>query len=138
MRLADLAGDHVLTIPVPGQATAGTADEWSGPPCPFRARITGVEWVPSAAITANDTNTATLALRNRGTGGAGSVLPASRAYTAAGGGNAAAFVAENFTLSGTSADLDLAEGDVLTVQKTNTGTGLAIPDGVVLVYVQVR
>jgi len=135
MQLADLAGDHVLTIPVLGQATAGTADEWSGPPCPFRARITAVEWVPSAAVTADGTNYATLGLRNRGTAGAGSVLPATRAYSSV---NSVAFVTESMTLSGTSANLDLADGDVLTVQKVNTGTGLAIPDGIVRVYVQVR
>jgi hypothetical protein len=135
MELADLAGDHVLTIPVLGQATAGTADEWSGPPAPFRGRITAVKWVPAAAVTADATHYATLSLRNRGAAGAGSTLPASRSYVAT---NSVAFAPEDMTLSGTSAHLDIAEGDVLTVQKANTGNGLAIPDGVVLVYVQVR
>jgi hypothetical protein len=130
----ELRGDRVLLLAVPGQATAGTADEFSGVVAPFNLKITGVKWVPAAAVTANGTNFFTLTLRNRTTG-AGTALPAQRSYAAT---NSVAFVAEAMTLSGTTADLNVAAGDVLTVEKLVTGTGLAMPDGVVQVTYQAR
>lgn len=134
MQVKDLAGDHTFTVPVPGQATAGTADEWSGPRVPFRCTVVAAYWVPSAAVTANGANYAVLGLRNRGDDGAGSALAATRSYSAT---NSTAFVAEAMTL-GTLANRTLDAGDVLTVEKVNTGTGVAIPDGVVVVHVQAR
>jgi hypothetical protein len=133
--LSDIRGDLVFTIPVAGQATAGTADEFSGFVAPFDLEITGAKWVPAADVTANATNYFTLNLRNRGTGAAGATLPASRSYAAT---NSTAFVPEDMTLSGTAANLLVAEGEVLTVSKVNAGTGLAMPDGVVQVYARSR
>lgn len=134
MLLKDIAGDHTAVVQVAGQATAGTADEFVAFVAPFNLKITGVKWVPAAAVTANATNYFTLTLRNRTTG-AGTALPASRSYAAT---NSVAFVAEAMTLSATAADLNVASGDVLTVEKLNTGTGLAMPDGEVQISYQVR
>lgn len=134
-QVKELRGDLVFTIPVAGQATAGTADEFSGFVAPFPLKITGAKWVPAAAVTADGSNYFTLNLRNRGAAAAGTALPASRSYVAT---NSVAFVPEAMTLSGTAADLLVAEGDVLTVSKVNTGTGLAMPDGVVQVHAQAR
>ncbi|MGH8575339.1 MAG: hypothetical protein ACREXJ_00135 [Gammaproteobacteria bacterium] len=128
----EIRGDRTLTIPVAGQATAATVDEFSGLVAPFDLKITAAKWIPAAAITANASNYFTLTLRNRTTG-AGTALPASRSYAAT---NSTAFVAEAMTLSGTAADLEVAEGDLLTVEKLVTGTGLAMPDGVVQVTVR--
>lgn len=133
-QLKEIRGDQVFLLPVAGQATAGTADEFTGFVAPFPLKITGVKWVPKAAITADGSNYFTLNLRNRTTG-AGSALPASRSYAAT---NSTAFVAEDMTLSGTAADLLVAAGDVLTVSKVNTGTGLAMPAGTVQVHAQAR
>lgn len=130
----ELRGDRTLLIPVPGQATAGTVDEFSGVVAPINMKITGVKWIPAAAITANATNYFTLTLRNRTTG-AGTAVPASRSYAAT---NSVAFVAEAMTLSGTAADLNVASGDVLTVEKLVTASGLAMPDGVVQVTYRAR
>lgn len=130
--MSEIRGDQVFTIPVLGQATAGTADEWAGVKVPFDCVVKSAKWIPSAAVVADVTNYATLNLRNRGAAGAGSTLPASRSYSAI---SSTAFVAEEMTLS---ADVNLTAGDVLTVSKVNSGTGLAIPDGVVQVHVQVR
>lgn len=130
----ELRGDRTLLIAVPGQATAGTADEFSGVVAPINLKITGVKWIPAAAITANATNYFTLTLRNRTTG-AGAALPAQRSYAAT---NSVAFVAETMTLSGTAADLLVAAGDVLTVEKLVAASGLAMPDGVVQVTYQAR
>lgn len=133
-QLKDLRGDHVFLIPIAGQATAGTADEFVGFVAPHNLKITAVKWIPKAAVTADPTNNFTLNLRNRTTG-AGAALPASRSYAAT---NSVAFVAEAMTLSGTAADLLVAAGDVLTVSKVNAGTGLALPAGTVQVHAQVR
>lgn len=130
--LNEIRGDLVFTIAVLGQATAGTADEWCGFKVPYDAEIVAAKWIPSAAVTADGTNYATLNLRNRGAAAAGATLPASRSYIAT---NSAAFVSEDMTLS---ADVNVSAGDVLTVSKVNTGTGLAIPDGVVQVHLRWR
>lgn len=129
----ELSGDHVFAIAVAGQATAGTADEFSGMIAPFGLRITAVKWIPAAAVVANDTNYFTLTLRNRGQAGAGATLAAQRSYAAT---NSTAFKAEDMTLSATEADLEVEAGDVLTIGKVVSGTGLAMPDGVVQIHAQ--
>lgn len=130
----ELRGDRVITVQVAGNATAGTADEFTAFVAPFNLKVTGVKWVPTAAITANATNYFTLTLRNRTTG-AGAALPASRSYAAT---NSAAFTAEEMTLSSTAADLNVAAGDALSVEKLVSGTGLAMPDGVVQISYRAR
>lgn len=130
----ELRGDRVFVVAVAGQGTAGTPDEFTGLVAPFNLKITGVKWIPSAAITANGTNYFTLTLRNRTTG-AGAALPAQRSYAAT---NSTAFVAEAMTLSSTAADLNVAAGDVLTVEKLVTASGLAMPKGTVQITYQAR
>ncbi len=135
MKFVDIAGDLFWTIEVPPVA-AGTALEQPGLVLPRNALITSARWVPGAAVTANGANYATLALRNRGAGGAGAVLPANaRSYAS---GNSTANVPESLTLSGTAADLQPAAGDVLTVSVAHTGTGLAIPAGLLQVGLRWR
>lgn len=131
MKVSELRGDHIFPIPVAGQATAATADEFSGMVAPFDMTITAVKWIPAAAVTANGTNFFTLTVRNRGAAGSGTALPAQRSYAAT---NSVAFVAENATLSSTAADLDVAAGEVLTIEKLVTASGLAMPDGVVQIH----
>lgn len=132
---SEIRGDRILLVAVPGQPTAGTADDFVGFVAPFNMKIIGVKWIPAAAIAANGTNYFTMNLRNRGAAGAGATAIATRSYVAT---NSTANVAEAMTLSGTAADLNVAAGDVITVDKVNTGTGLAMPDGVVQVTYQAR
>ena len=103
--------------------------------CPFNATIKALRVVPSAAVAANGTNFAVLSLRNRGQAGAGAALPASRSWVA---GNSAAFVPDAGTLSGTASDLAALAGDVLTVQRVHSGTGVLIPACVVEVDYLIR
>lgn len=133
MQFKELAGDIDLALPVPGVA-AGTAIEWSLWAAPYDAVIQSVQWVPSAAVTHNATNYATLSLRNRTDDGSGSAVPASRAYSAT---DSTARVSEAMTLSGTAADLAVSEGDVLTLGVVHTGTGLLIPHGLVQVRIRI-
>lgn len=133
MQFKELAGDYDLAFFVPGVA-AGTAIEWSLWVAPFPVAIQSVQWVPAAAVTANGANFATLSLRNRTAAGAGTAVPASRAYSAT---DSAAHVVEAMTLSGTATDLDVAEGDVLTLGVVHSGTGLVIPAGLVQARVRI-
>lgn len=99
----------------------------------FQGTVTGVTYVPSAAITGAATNNRTVALVNKGAAGSGSTSIAS--LTFASGTNASANVETAVTLSGTAANLNVAAGDVLQWQSTANGTGLADPGGLVRVTI---
>jgi hypothetical protein len=129
----DLPGDQPIVGYFPGHATAGTAKEVAIGRAPFRGVITAVEFIPSAGVTGANTNYFTLNVRNRTTG-AGTVIPATLAFVS--GTDAVAQTPKTITLSGTAANLAVAEGDVITVEKAVTGTGLACPDGEVVVHFQ--
>ena len=133
MQLKELSGDLVFTASVPPTA-AGTAIELPVLSLPFALTITEAKWIPGAAITANGTNFFTLTIRNRQSG-AGVVAPATRSYAS---GNSVATTPENLTLSGTATDLQAAANDVLTAHFTHSGSGLAIPAGLVQVKVRLR
>lgn len=130
----ELSGDLPFEFFVPGVA-AGTAIEWPQFVLPWNATITGLTWVPGAAVTANGTNYATISVRNRGSNGSGSVVPASRSYAAT---NSTAQVAEVLTLSSTATDLQPAAGDVMTIGVAHTGSGLLVPAGLVQVTFRLR
>lgn len=130
----ELRGDVPYEFVVPGVA-AGTAIEWPLLVVPFNMLVTAVKWVPNAVVTFNGTNYATLSFRNRTGAGAGAAIPASRSYIAT---SSVAQVAEAMTLSGTATDLQLAAGDVLTLGIAHTGTGLAIPPGLIQVSLRGR
>jgi hypothetical protein len=122
----------MFTVDVPGQATAGTPGEWLGLVAPFRGRVVQVDWVPSAAITAGAASF-NVTVRNR-VAGAGAVNIATRAYTAT---NGVAWARETQPLVALSAaaNLVVAKGDALTVEKTINGAGLAMPAGIVSIWI---
>lgn len=134
--VSDLPGRHRLKLDVGGQATAGTVDEFAGIVVPFNCKVVGVTYTPKSVVTGAATNNFTATVRNRGAAGAGAAQPAQLNF--ANGVNAPAFVATALTLSGTAADLLLTAGDVLTVEKLNVGTGMAMPAGTITVDVQAR
>lgn len=97
---------------------------------PFAGTITGVRYIPTTVLAGADTNSRTLALYNRGAAGAGTTKAAEKAFTA--GVNAPANDATDITLSGTPANLVVAQGDVLDFESLHIGgTGLADPGGIV-------
>lgn len=112
---------------------AGTATAESVIPRPMlAARVVGVEFVPAAAVTANDTDYATITVRKRdGAGGAASVIASVTTKITGGSGNWTAFVAVSL---GTITNADLLAGDILTVEITKAASGVAIPIG----YLRVR
>ncbi|MGC5664933.1 hypothetical protein ACN261_31585 [Micromonospora sp. WMMD723] len=133
IKFDELRGDLTYAAQIPPTA-AGTAVEVPIVRLPFAAQITEILWVPGAAMTANGSNYVTLTARNR-QAGAGTVVMATRAYSSV---NGVATTAEVLTLSGTAADLQPAAWDTLTAHFTHTGTGLAIPAGLVQVKLRIR
>lgn len=132
---SDIAGDLTYQLRVPGEPTAGTPNEWPIFKALGRFLVTGVRWVPDAAVTANGTNYFTLNVRNRGAADAGTAIVAPRSYAAT---NSVARRDETLTLSGTPANLLLAVGDQLVVEKLVAGTGLAMPAGLVVLTLRRR
>lgn len=132
-QLHDIPGDHreqTRTIAVAGGATANvTVAE-----VPFRAVVTEAYFIPDSAITGHTTNNMTLQLTNRGSAGAGTTAVASLAFTS--GVNGTAFDAKALTVD-TALD-EVAAGDVLSLDKAEAGTGLALPAGKAVVVLRAR
>lgn len=129
-RISQLQGPITYTFNVPAEGTAGSADVWSLWVAPFDCVVKSVTLVPDAAVTANGSDYFTLTLKN------GSTAVASRAWSAT---NSVANTKENMTLSGTAANLNVASGDTLVLDRAKTGsTGLASPRFAVVLTVQIR
>jgi len=122
---------HDIAIPV-GFNTAGTADEEPGWRAPIACRVTAVRFIAETAITGDATNYATLSLENKGTAGSGTDEVASFAFDTPTTDDVAALDEKALTLSVTPADLVLAAGDILSIKKAVTGSGMVI-DGIVIV-----
>lgn len=125
MQFSEISGEFIVRYFVPGQATAGTVDDWVLFVCDANITLTACKLTPNAAITANGTNYFDLAVLNKGAAAGGSTSMATRSWAAT---NSVAFVAESMTLSGTAANLNAATGDVLDLARTVTASGLAMPD----------
>jgi hypothetical protein len=121
----DLITDDVFTV----QKTAvdGAATDvytlWS---CkvPFAIQIVEVTINPGAALTANDTNNATLTLgKADGAGGASTAVAALTTNTASGN-----WVADQFkNVPITAANAIVNDGQILTLKKTVAASGVAVP-----------
>jgi hypothetical protein len=136
MEFLELSG-NLRAAAANGATAAATAVQVPIMTCDRPVKVVGARVVPGAAMTANDTNYVTLTIRNRGALGVATTTLAARAWTVAGG-NSVAGLAETLTLSATEADLLAAAGDVLTAQWSHTGTGLAIPAGLVELLYRLR
>jgi hypothetical protein len=98
---------------------------------PYDGTVSLVEFVPAAAITGANTNTRVVALVNKGQAGSSSTTVASLQFDS--GINATANNEKAVTLSGTSANLVVAQGDTLLWTSTHVGTGITDPGGLVRV-----
>lgn len=129
MQFKELAG--TLTVAVNLESTGNAASTGNLPAwyAYYKSTVTGAKLVPSAAITADGTNNAVYTL-TRHTAGASATTVATRSWAAT---NSAAATAEDMTLSATAANLVLAAGDTLTIVKTVGGTGLIIPNCLLLI-----
>lgn len=93
-------------------------------------RVTKVEVVPQAAITGASTNSANWNLINKGTDGLGTTELANKDFVT--GVNAAAF--DVLVLYTPTTPAKLAAGTVLALQREKVGTGLALPEALVVVH----
>lgn len=122
---------HTILMVVPAVAAAADDTTTIGI-APFAGTITSVTYIADTAITGANTESRTVSLINKGTGGAGTTAAATLAMVS--GVNSAAFDEKTITLSSTAADLDVVEGDVLAWKSLHVGsTGLADPGGSVKV-----
>lgn len=122
---ANIRGDRYVDIVVPAESSATADDTWTVWQPPHNVQVTGVSFVPDAAITANGTNYFTLELKK------GATVLASRSWAAT---NSVANTAEAFTLNATVASRNASADDVITLVRTHVGgSGLASPRGVLRV-----
>lgn len=100
-----------------------------------KVRLTAATFTPETAVTGNDTNTLKVQLRNKGLLGVGTtaVTPVKKYGT---GTDLVAFKPDDIPLSATLADRDIDVGEVVALNKTEDGTGLALPEGVMTLEFQ--
>lgn len=130
-QIALIAGDHLLRARVPGQSTAGTANTWVVGTIPSNSTITGVKWIPDAAVVGAATNNFAQQVKVGAVG-------VTNVTTYGNGTNSVAITAEAMALSGTVADLNVAANAVIHLARTVNGTGLASPSGQVEVTYRLR
>lgn len=115
-------------------AVAGGSDATSPVgEAPFAGTVTEASYTPDAAITGVATNNRTLNLVNKGQDGTGTTVVATITY--ANGTNTAADDEQQLTLSGTAANLVVAQGDIIALQSVHNGTGIADPGGLAQVSI---
>lgn len=127
-RLSQLPGRHLYQVPL-ALVALGTAKDMVAFINNFGAPIIikAVSLVPQAAKTGNDTNNFTLQLRNKELGGAGAVaVTAVKTYDT--GTDLVAFDEDALVVSTTAANLRVEDGEVLALNKGETGSGLEMPD----------
>jgi len=101
---------------------------------PITGVIKSVKYSPKADITGANTDSRTVSLANKGQDGNGATVIATLPMTS--GVNSADFDDNDIPLSGTAANLNVTQGDVLAWVSTHVGsTGLADPGGYVEVGV---
>lgn len=99
------------------------------------AVVLSVKYLPSAALTADNTNYATLSVDSRDAAGGSNAVIASITTEITGTGDWVAFVAEDF---GTLANTAIVAGGAVTFAIAKAGTGVVVPAGALQVeYVNV-
>lgn len=122
-----------LTIQVDAVA-AGSDGQFVLGEAPFAGTVTRAVYITAAAITGANTNTRTVTVTNRGhVDGSGTTAVA--ALPLVSGTNTVKDEPATIPLSGTAANLVVAQGDVLTVDSVHAASGLADPGGSVEVEI---
>jgi hypothetical protein len=119
------------TLTLAPQATAATTKTTVIGEAPYAGVVSSVTFIANATITGVDTDNRKFAVVNKGQSGAGSTEVAG--LTFANTVNAAAGDSRAITLSGTPANLVVAQGDVLALVETVNGNGLTHGGGLVTV-----
>ncbi len=125
---------YVVTLSnnVPNVA-AGSTDSSTVAVAPFAGTVTSVTFTPDAGITGHATNNRTVSIINKEDDGTGTTAVAELEFDV--GVDATAFDETAITLSGTAADLVVAEGDVLAWSSVHAASGVADPGGTVTIKI---
>lgn len=134
--LKDIPGPHRFAIRQDPMTGATADDETTIFVAPGNMTILAVNYVPDAAITANATNYTTVNIVDRGAVDGQDQVIATRSFAATA--DSALEVDATLALSGTPANLQINAGDVITVQRAHSGTGLALPGALVEVLAEYR
>ena len=127
--LHDIPGRHIFSMDVHAHAAATATEVYALMRVPFKSVVKAIRHIPSAAINGADTNTTHLNAR------VGTTEIANIDYT--NGNNASALTAKDFA-NLAAAGYNVEAGDVLNVQIEKVGTGLDIPQGVIVVEIEAR
>jgi hypothetical protein len=136
MQVNELAGNTNPQIWVPYIAAASGAAGGGGFVVPYNLKLNSAQLNWGASITGTATNFFTISFFNRVTGAGTVQWGTAIAYS--NGTNATKATPVTITMSSTASDLLFAQGDVLSVEITTTGTGLTCPGGVVTLNAQYR
>lgn len=131
--VAQMQGNHTLRVRVPAEATAVSDDTWVLGMVP-QCTITGVTWIPDAAVTGAATNNFSLAVQNATN--SSTAITTTKTYAL--GTNSVAATAETLTLSATAANLNCSANDVLVLARVHNSSGLASPAGTIEVTYKLR
>lgn len=110
---------------VPAQSSANAAQDKVIGESPVAGVVTSVTITPEAAVTAHATNYRTFRVVNKGQAGAGTTVVATFATDTVSTDDLAAFDEKEIPLSGTAANLVVAEGDILAADETVAASGVA-------------
>lgn len=124
---------RVIEQDVPAVGTAGNDQSTIVCQAPFAGTVTAVEYVPASGITGAATNNRTVSLVNKGAAGSGTTSVASLVFD--NGVNATANNEKAITLSGTAANLEVAQGDTLLWSSVHNASGITDPGGLVRVTI---
>lgn len=130
----DTPGNFQSTYALRAHAAATATEVANVFRAPYACKIVSVELIPDGAVTGQATNYTSLAVLNAGTAGTGTtVLGTAIDYSSAGVTQAAGVAVDLYRPA---TPLAVASGVILQVQMAKTGTGLALPGGLVVTTYQ--
>ena len=127
--VTQLPGTHTAAVATPaiGATTSDEVVVWQNR-TGASVIITGVNFCPDTAVTGAATNNMALSVRNKGTAGTSTTV-VTTLKTYASGTDIAAFDQDVLTVTSTAADATIDNGESIALNKTENGTGLALPAG---------
>lgn len=137
-KLSQLPGAHIHQVNIAGVAL-GSDEEFAvfHNDTGATIRILSAGIIPDASVTGNDTNNLTLQLKSKvAAGTAKANVTAVKTYDT--GTDLTAFKKDSLVLSTTLTDRDLLDGESLTLDKAETGSGLILPASVVAITYEFR
>ena len=116
----------------PGAAAADATEDWTVFVAPCAGLIRKLSWVPNADVTGAATNHFSISFVNKGTDGNGSTAVGST-VTYDNGTNATDFNEVYCLNPATTSAATVRKDEVIAFRRTKVGTGLAMPEGAVVV-----